>query len=141
MAERVMGAADLAVLEQALPPGMTADMRELAGCLFKGLLHDNEAPLSFEGERAPLLRWAATVVCRQMQMLADEIGGSMVYLPKGMQVFLTARDAEICSKFRGDYTVLAREYHLSEMRVRQIVDGARRARFLERQGNLPGVET
>ena len=53
---------------------------------------------------------------------------------------LSARDRQMCAKFRGNnYFALAREYGLTEMRVRQIVDAWQREQFLRRQGRLPGL--
>ena len=47
----------------------------------------------------------------------------------------------MCAKFRGNnYFALAREYGLTEMRVRQIVGAWQQEQFLRRQGQLPGLD-
>ena len=64
-----------------------------------------------------------------------------MYLAKGVAMHLSARDRELCAKFRGNnYRELAREYGLTEMRVRQIVDTWQRECFARRQGRLPGLD-
>lgn len=66
-----------------------------------------------------------------------EIGGSLQYIPKGTAWELSKRDREIYSRFRGDnYDQLAREFHLTEMRIRQIIDRCRRADLRDRQAGL-----
>jgi len=64
------------------------------------------------------------------------LGGTTFYLPRGEQYERSTRDQEIFNKFRGDYRVLAQEYKMSEMRIRQIVDRCRRAEQKRRQGDL-----
>ncbi|MFV0678967.1 Mor transcription activator family protein [Ottowia sp.] len=140
---RWMTEAEAAVLEAALPDGLTADMRDVARCLYEPLvLADARC-----GAKAPtgawlrqLQAWAAQA-CMQLQYLAEQMGGRATYLAKGIAVHLSARDREMCGKFRGDnYRQLAAEYGLTEMRVRQIVDAWQRARFAQRQGQLPGLD-
>ena len=46
----------------------------------------------------------------------------------------------MCRKFRGDYRVLALEFGLTEMRVRQIVDAWQREQYAQRQGRLLGLD-
>lgn len=143
MAERRLSVAEAAVLDALLPPGLTDEMRDVAYCLFEALvLQDARA-----GTPAPDDAWLfvlqnmARVVAIQLQHLAREKGGKAIYLAKGVAAHLTARDREMCAKFRGDnYRRLASEYGLTEMRVRQIVDSWQREQFLRRQGHLPGVE-
>lgn len=137
-----MSEQEAAVLEARLPEGLTPDMRDVALCLF-------EAPVLLDaraGQRQPSGAWLAqlqawaTLVCAQLQHLANEKGGRALYLAKGIAVHLSARDAEMCAKFRGNnYRELADEYGLTEMRVRQIVDAWQRARYLARQQGLPGI--
>ena len=56
-------------------------------------------------------------------------------------IVLSARDREMCARFRGNnYFALAREYGLTEMRVRQIVGAWQQEQFLRRQGQLPGLD-
>ncbi|WP_343590127.1 Mor transcription activator family protein [Paracidovorax wautersii] len=143
MAAKHITAAEAAVLESALPPGLTEDMRDMALCLFRALVQDDPRA----GTAAPddawisqLLTWSRQVL-QQLAVVVDHMGGRSVYLAKGVMVVLSARDREICARFRGDnYYELAREYGLTEMRVRQIVDAWQRTKFRERQGRLPGLD-
>ena len=136
-------AAEAQVLEAHLPQGLTDQMREVALCLFEALaLQDGRA-----GSKHPCNEWLAalTLLARQalaqLQHLAAHMGGSAVYLAKGVAVHLTARDREMCARFRGNnYFALAREYGLTEMRVRQIVGAWQQEQFLRRQGQLPGLD-
>lgn len=138
-APRALSPAEAAVLDALLPQGLTPDMQDVALCLFEALaLQDARC-----GARAPAGAWLAQLqewarqVRAQMLHLASEIGGRAIYLPKGVALRLSARDLEICERFRGNnYRELAREYDLTEMRVRQIVDAWQRARYLARQGSL-----
>lgn len=68
-------------------------------------------------------------------------GGAHVYIPKGQEWVLSRRDREIWDKFRGDnYLALAKEYDLTEMRIRQIVERCRAADQKRRQRGLFGEE-
>ena len=141
MKRKSLTAAEIGVMEAALPTGLTDDTRDLALCLFEGLaLQDERAghPVPQPGWAEQLGAWARQVL-GQLQHLAAEKGGMTIYLAKGIAVHLSARDREMCAKFRGDYRVLAREYGLTEMRVRQIVDTWQRERYLARQQGLDGI--
>lgn len=135
--------AEAAVLDAALPQGLTESMRELAWCLFEALaLLDGRA-----GQAQPAPAWLARLhelarmVLAQVQHLANELGGRPVYLAKGVLVHLSARDEQMCAEFRGNnYRQLAHKYGLTEMRVRQIVDTWQREQFNRRQGRLPGLD-
>ncbi|AMO36698.1 Mor transcription activator family protein [Thauera humireducens] len=71
------------------------------------------------------------------EAVRTEVGGAYEYIPKGQTWVLSRRDREIYAKFRGDnYRQLARDFHLSEMRVRQIVDRCRAADIKSRQTGL-----
>ncbi|AWI78618.1 transcriptional regulator [Parazoarcus communis] len=66
-----------------------------------------------------------------------ELGGGHQYIPKGRDYELSRRDRQIYGKFHGDnYTQLAREFDLTEMRIRQIVDRCRKADIKARQTGL-----
>ena len=143
MSERFMSAAEAAVLDDLLPPGLTPDMRDVALCLFEALvLQDARA-----GQKqlrpdwaGQLMAWARQVLM-QLQHLAEQKGGRALYLAKGVAMHLSDRDRKMCVKFRGhNYRELAREYGLTEMRVRQIVDTWQRECFARRQGRLPGLD-
>lgn len=141
---RFISAAEMAVLEQRLPMGLADGMKDLALCLFEALVLADEragtvAPV--EGWAAQLETWARQVLA-QLQHLAQEMGGrGGLYIAKGLVAQLSARDHEMCSKFRGNnYRELAHEYGLTEMRVRQIVDTWQREQYEKRQGRLPGLD-
>lgn len=71
------------------------------------------------------------------EAVRTQIGGEYHYIPNGLAWTLTRRDREIYAKFRGDnYRELAREYHLSEMRVRQIIYRCRAADIETRQSSF-----
>lgn len=141
---RFVSAAEMAVLEQRLPIGMADGMRDLALCLFEALVLGDERA----GTPAPADAWAkqlqqlANQVLAQLQHLAQELGGrGGIYIAKGLIAQLSARDHEMCTKFRGNnYRELAHEYGLTEMRVRQIVDAWQREQYEKRQGRLPGLD-
>lgn len=136
---RALSPAEAAVLDALLPEGLTSDMQDVALCLFEAIvLLDARC-----GTRAPAGAWLAqleawaTQVRAQLLHLASEMGGGTVYLAKGVSVQLSARDRAMCERFRGNnYRELARDYDLTEMRVRQIVDAWQRARYLSRQRSL-----
>ena len=134
--------AELTVLEAMLPDGLTPDMRDVGQCLYVALVQNDprcgQLP-TVEGWGAQLHAWALQALM-QLQYLASQIGGGAVYLAKGVTVHLTARDRKMCSEFRGDYKLLARQYGLTDMRVRQIVDTFLKAQYLSRQQGLPGLD-
>jgi Mor family transcriptional regulator len=71
------------------------------------------------------------------EAIRTEVGGAYEYIPKGQTWMLSRRDRDLYAKFRGDnYRQLAREYQLSEMRVRQIVERCRAADIQARQAGL-----
>ena len=109
---RCLTGAEIAVLESALPDGLRPDMRDVALCLFEAMaLMDSRA-----GQTQPDAAWLAVlramtrVACAQLQRLMDEMGGDSLYLAKGVAVYLSARDREICAEFRGNYDALARKH-------------------------------
>ena len=134
--------AELLVLESRLPEGLTPDMRDVAVCLFEALVladpRCGQTPM--QSDWADQLQAWANQALMQLQHLANQKGGVVMYLAKGVTAHLSARDRKMCEDFRGDYKLLARKYKLTEMRVRQIVDAWQRAQFLERQKGLPGLE-
>ncbi len=140
---RHMSSAEAAVLDERLPAGLTPDMRLVATCLYEALVLEDERA----GCAAPSGDWLAKLqewagqACMQLQHLADQIGGRATYLAKGVAVHLSARDREMCGRFRGNnYRQLATDYGLTEMRVRQIVDAWQRERFERQQHCLPGLD-
>lgn len=142
MTERHVTAAELAVLEAMLPPGLTPDMRDVAVCLFEPLALTDARCGATQPDADWLVQlqlWAAQALA-QLQYLATHKGGVAIYLAKGIAVHLSVRDRKICAEFRGEYKQLGRKYGLTEMRVRQIVDAWQREVFAQRQGKLPGLD-
>lgn len=136
-------AAEAAVLDAVLPAGLTDEMRDVALCLYEALaLEDSRA-----GQQQPAGDWLADLqrlarmAALQLQHLAREKGGRAIYLAKGVAMYLSARDRQMCDRFTGNnYRQLAAEFDLTEMRVRQIVDAWQREQFTRRQGLLPGLD-
>ena len=125
---------ELAPLEAVLDPAYPDRLREVATCLYVELLDQTEV-------RAKLnVKWLAQLALALTERLSLDMGGSTFYMHKGTYyrqgLTLTPRNREMCAKFRGDYTVLAREYGLSDQQVRTIVDAWQRDQFLARQGVL-----
>lgn len=141
---RLASAAELAVLEQKLPQGLADGMRVLAVCMFEGLvLASNQAGCAQpSGAWAAQLQVLAQLVLVQLQHLSNELGGSgNIYIAKGLMVQLSARDRTMCERFKGNnYRQLAREFGLTEMRVRQIVDAWQHEQYQNRQASLPGLD-
>lgn len=139
---RYMSTVESDVLESMLPQGLTVEMRDVAFCLYEALVI-NEDRCGSDGDahwRDQLKHWGAQVLM-QLQHLTNEKGGQAIYLAKGVAVHLSARDREMCMKFKGNnYRELSKEYDLTEMRVRQIVNIFQRNQFLSRQGQLPGLD-
>lgn len=136
-------AAEAAVLDAMLPPGLTEDMQEVAYYLFEALAMEDgsAAEVAPDARRLEHLKGLARTAVAQLDHLSRNKGGSTFYMARGLVANLTARDREMCAKFRGDnYDELAREYDLSIMRVRQIVGAWQREKFLMRQGILPGLD-
>ena len=102
-AARRLSAAEAAVLDVQLPPGLTDEMKDVALCLFEAMaLTDARV-----GQAKPDATWLgvlgamARVAVIQLQHLADQKGGRAIYLAKGVAVALSARDRKMCEEFRG----------------------------------------
>ena len=134
--------AESAVLDATLPAGLKPDMRDVALCLFEVLVFDAGGG----GSAKPSADWLlqlqrlAKLALAQLDHLAQQKGGQNFYLGKNVGVYFSARDEQMCRKFRGDYRVLALEFGLTEMRVRQIVDAWQREQYAQRQGRLLGLD-
>ena len=134
--------AESAVLDATLPAGLKPDMRDVALCLFEVLVFDAGGG----GSAKPSADWLlqlqrlAKLAVAQLDHLAQQKGGQNFYLGKNVGVYFSARDEQMCRKFRGDYRVLALEFGLTEMRVRQIVDAWQREQYAQRQGRLLGLD-
>lgn len=65
---------------------------------------------------------SAEIAVGAVDSVGREFGGTQVYFPRGISYRLSQRDAEIFRKFKGDnYAQLAREFQLTEVRVRTII--------------------
>lgn len=141
MSRRFVSAAELALLEQQLPRGLAEGMRELALCLFEALVLTDERA----GTTAPAGEWVAQLqawvrqVLMQLQHLSSEMGGrGGIYIARGLSVQLSERNRQMCERFKGNnYRQLAREFDLTEVQVRSIVDTWQREQYEQRQSALP----
>lgn len=126
-------AEESAVLEAVLDPAYPEMLREVAHHLYATLVRTD--PL-----RTVLgLPALAEIAFGQTERLSFEMGGGNFYMHKGTAFRLSSRDREMCRKFTGrNYHKLAREYNLSEMRVRQIIDAWQKEEFAKRQAGLFG---
>jgi Mor family transcriptional regulator len=80
---------------------------------------------------------AAEVALGVAEHVRKNIGGVATYIPRGIGYDLSVRDREMFQKFNGtNYHELAREYGLTEMRVRQIMDHVLRIERAKRQQTL-----
>ena len=76
---------------------------------------------------------------RVADMLAEEWGGSSVYIPKNLASRFRRRDAELYRAFTGhNIEELARKYGLTQQRVYSIIK-AERARRARSQLTFPGL--
>lgn len=78
----------------------------------------------------------AAIAYRVAEHIRHELGGRNLYLARGVLHECSQRDREMFEQFRGDYRVLAEQYDLTEMRIRQIIERCRRAEATKRQGQL-----
>ena len=71
------------------------------------------------------------------ERIRTEIGGAAPYIPKGTKYLSSRRDAEIYERFDvTNYATLAREFYVTEMRIRQIIQAARATEIKRRQSDL-----
>jgi len=119
-------AQDAARLAAALPARTTQDLHDVALSLLGALLDGG-----LGAEQATALAVA------QVQRLSSDLGGSAIYIPKGLLARLMQRDRQIYDAFDGrNYRALARRYNITEVRVRSIVAAARAEEMEQRQGTL-----
>lgn len=79
----------------------------------------------------------ALVAFRATEAVRLSHGGFSFYVGKGVTHELSSRDREIYSRFDGsNYDALAKQYDLTEMRVRQIINACREEDRRRRQVNL-----
>ena len=124
--------AQLAPLHPQQDPGYPENMRTVAEWLFVQLVEDEEAAPTPER-----LHKLATLALRQTERLSAEEGGRNFYLGKGLRYRASLRDREMYERFSGrNYNELARDYHLTPTRVRQIMDAMHADDISRRQGRL-----
>ncbi|MDY6979177.1 MAG: Mor transcription activator family protein [Pseudomonadota bacterium] len=76
---------------------------------------------------------ARVAACAVARAVAKDWGGMQIYIPKG----LSLRDVEIYSQFTGNNVPeLCRRYGLTEVRIYQIIDKARKAHIARTQPDL-----
>jgi len=123
----------LAPLNAQLPAGMHPTHRAMAEEMYLHLAEDEQAVQEIGLDRL------AELVVGQVDRVAQEIGGCYFYMPKGVGIALSARDREIAAEWRGNNGhVLARKYHLSEMRIGQIMKKWRLEQFALKQNKFHG---
>lgn len=120
---------DLKPLHALLPPAYPEGLQEIAEWLYVALMAE-EPPLGLEPAAL------AAVVLRQADQLSEALGGSSIYVHRGVSFKNHPRNLAICAEFRGDYKVLARKHKLSEQQIRNIVDAWQRQQFLAKQGDM-----
>lgn len=121
----------LAILENLLPENLHPTLREIVTSLYLHLVEDEEVVEMLGLERL------ADLAAGQVDRVSLDVGGSHFYLPKGIGYRLSPRDREIVAAHKGyNKRELARKYHLSEVRIDQILANHRKQEFLRRQGTL-----
>ena len=144
-APRPISAAEAALLEQALPPALTDDMREIALALYAALVTaDPRAGAKVvSAEACPdwltqLNAWIAQVLA-QLFFLAEEIGGRSIYFAKCIGTQAAGRHRQLYDRYQAggvDYDDLGRIFGYTEVRVRQIIKYIELERFEKKQGKL-----
>jgi Mor family transcriptional regulator len=80
---------------------------------------------------------AAEIALGVAEHVRRNIGGVSLYIPRGHAYEATQREQQIYRDFKGDnYQELARQYDLTEMRIRQIVNQVGAVERAKRQQNL-----
>ena len=113
--------ADLAVLDGLLHPGWPDAWCDFARMFFCGLLASKELKASRDV--------MARAAIEQVRILAHQLGGTQIYIPRGTILGRRDNNDRIRQEFKGNnYGELASRYDLSESRVRQVVKGAAKPR-------------
>jgi hypothetical protein len=143
---RVFTAVDLQPITQILPSGYPDGLREIAENLYMSAvlkLQEDKYSLGYaDGEDGVLLEEAvhrgllAQLAFGQTEDLSFALGGHGFYMQKGVSFRLSPRNRKMCEEFRGDYTVVARKYDLSEQQVRNIIDRWQHEQFAAKQKTL-----
>lgn len=122
---------DLAPLLAILDPAYPKDLVRIAECLF--LVLCDRLPGDPAGH--------AQLALEQAELVRAELGGSQLYLAKGLSFDMTMRDRQILAKFNGhNHRELAHEFDVTERYLYDIVARRLREEFQRRQGRLPGLE-
>jgi Mor family transcriptional regulator len=129
----VIRAEDLAELHCLLDPDYPDYLRTIAEWLFVQAVED-EVPAPTKERKGQL----ALLALRQTERLSVEEGGKNFYFPKAISYRATVRDREMYGHFLAGkgYDELAKFYHLSPMRIRQIVGSMLLLERSTRQGTL-----
>jgi len=129
------GMVALAPLHKLLDVSYPENLRLMAEWLFVQAVEDEEpADLAAEPARLDKL---ALLALRQTARLSAEMGGTALYINIGISYHATLRDREMYARFTGNnYHELARMYHLTSMRVRQICNAMMADEVARRQGKL-----
>lgn len=111
----------MAVLDGLLHPGWPDAWCDFARMFFCGLLASKE----LEAPRDVMARAAI----EQVHILAHQLGGTQLYIPRGTILGRRDNNDRIRQEFKGNnYGELASRYDLSESRIRQVVKGAAKPR-------------
>lgn len=124
---------DLAELHRLLDQDYPDGLRTIAEWLYVQVVEDEEpAPNT---ERKSQL---ALLALRQTERLSTEVGGHALYLHKAISYRATVRDREMYAQYLAgkSYDELAKLYHLSSMRIRQIIGAMLPLERAARQGKL-----
>lgn len=122
--------ATMAHLTALLPESLHPTLVEMAEQMYLHLVEDTETVALLGLPRL------AEIAIGQLDRVTLYCGGAGFYMPKGIAHRLGARDLEIVRRHNGrNKRQLAREYHLSEVRIDQILNAWRRAKFERRQRN------
>jgi Mor family transcriptional regulator len=123
---------DLAPLHALVDDAYPERLREIAEYLFLHLAEDTELVAAVGHSRL------AALALGQTDRLSSELGGGNFYMHKGVHFRLSKRDRQIWDDFNGhNIPELVKKYKLTDVRIGQIIDTARRADLARRQGALP----
>lgn len=111
---------------------MAADEKPVYPELLEQVAATVRATLIDLGIDEALARHSGSACAEELRLT---FGGLQLYIPKGQEWELSVRDEQIAARHTGFNTVeLAREYGLTERRVRQILGDVRATRRVVQQG-------
>lgn len=121
---------DLLPLTRLLPDTYPERLRELAEVLYVSLI---SLEVTCKISREEL----AQIAIRQVGEICAQLGGATFYLMKGTSYATAERNQAIWRDFNGhNYIELARQYSLTEMQIRNIIEIIRSEEIKARQGRL-----